>query len=233
MEPAPDGPHADLEGVTRVAITHPMRVWVEALESLLAPYVDIELVAAHPKPEWVQHAVTTRQADVVLIGLAPPASSFLPLLTEYFSAHPGLMVVGLSESPDPHLVAEAVRAGVRGWVEPTVSGDHLVRVLRGVVRGESWIPPTLLAGVIDDFLDERETRDRGEDLLAVLSARELEILRCLTQGMTRKEIAHRYFLSPHTVRTHMNNLLRKLDVHSTLAAVSIARQAGLADSPPE
>lgn len=64
-------------------------------------------------------------------------------------------------------------------------------------------------------------------MIGSLSAREIDILSCLVEGMSRQDIADRYVLSTHTVRTHINNLLRKLDVHSTLAAVSIARQVGL------
>ena len=69
--------------------------------------------------------------------------------------------------------------------------------------------------------------------LAVLSAREREILECLAQGMTRAQIVERFTLSPHTVRTHIGHVLTKLEVHNTLSAVSIARRAGLAARRPD
>lgn len=123
----------------------------------------------------------------------------------------------------------AMSAGIRGWVEPTTSPDDLVRVLHGVARGETWYPPALLTSVIESLLDDRESRDRTQTVLSTLSARELEILVSLAQGKSRPEIADALTISPNTVRTHINNLLRKLDVHSVLAAVAVARQAGLLD----
>jgi DNA-binding NarL/FixJ family response regulator len=218
--------------VIHLALSHPMRAWVEALESLLEPRWDVQVVAAHTSPRWVRHTVLNRQADVLLTHVEQPANELKANLDELFTANPRLSVVALSDTEDTALMCAAVRAGVRGWVEPTASVDHLVRVLHGVADGESWFPPRLLTPLLDALLATAETRDQADAVVSSLSAREVEVLRCLAQGLTRLEIAERYFLSPHTVRTHINNLLRKLDVHSTLAAVSIARQVGLSDGVP-
>ncbi len=83
-----------------------------------------------------------------------------------------------------------------------------------------------MTSVLDALLDE-EAAGEDDSALRELSAREREVLACLVQGLARHEIAAQLSISPHTIRTHINNLLRKLDVHTTLAAVSIARQAGL------
>jgi DNA-binding NarL/FixJ family response regulator len=229
-------PQADSDGsavpVIRLALTHPMRAWVEALETLLAPRWDIEVVSAHSDPQWVRHAVLNRQANVLMAHVEPPAAELSTMCCELFAANPALSVVALSESQDPALLSAAVRAGIRGWVEPTASVDHLVRVLHGVVNRETWFPPRLMTPVLDELLDSARTRAHSSVVIASLSAREIEVLQCLAQGLSRQEIADLYFLSPHTVRTHINNLLRKLDVHSTLAAVSVARQVGLSDVVP-
>jgi DNA-binding CsgD family transcriptional regulator len=83
-----------------------------------------------------------------------------------------------------------------------------------------------MTSVLDALL-EREAVGEDDSALGALSSREREVLACLVQGLARQEIAARLSVSPHTIRTHINNLLRKLDVHTTLAAVSIARQSGL------
>ncbi|MGH3479767.1 MAG: response regulator transcription factor, partial [Nocardioidaceae bacterium] len=101
--------------------------------------------------------------------------------------------------------------------------------IRGVSRGEAWFPPAFVTKLLDSLLKAEETRLDSLGVLSALSTRELEVLKCLMEGLTRRDIAERFVLSPHTVRTHINNMLRKLDVHSTLAAVSIARQAGLGE----
>jgi len=229
MLPTPEGHDGREQQPLRVAISHPMRTWADALERLLAPRLDIEVVTAHSTPSWVRHAVLNQQVDVLLTHVAPPAGDLHASLTELFTHNPRLGVVVLSDSRERVLLSAAIRAGVRGWVEPTASLEHLVQVLHGVYRGETWFPPALMTPVLDVLLDDRETRDQTGSALSSLSARELEVLACLVQGTTRQQIADQLSLSPHTVRTHINNLLHKLDVHSTLAAVSIARQAGLPD----
>jgi DNA-binding NarL/FixJ family response regulator len=204
-----------------------MRTWADALERLLAPRWDIEVVTSHSTPSWVKHAVVNQQVDILLTHVSPPANDLPAFLGDLFAQNPRLGVVVLSDSRDRTLLSAAIRSGVRGWVEPSASLEHLVRVLHGVARGETWFPPALMTPVLDVLLDDRESSDQKESALSALSAREIEVLACLVEGATRQEIAERLTLSPHTVRTHINNLLHKLDVHSTLAAVSIARQAGL------
>ncbi|HET6625981.1 MAG TPA: response regulator transcription factor [Nocardioidaceae bacterium] len=226
-------PPGEAAPVITLALTHPMRAWVQALEMLLEPRWDIEVVAAHTSPQWVRHTVLNGQASVLLTHLQPPVNGLSGMLEGLFAANPRLSVVALSDSEDPALVCAAVRAGVRGWVEPTASVEHLVRVLHGVAAGETWFPPRLTTVVLESLLESAQTRERATAVVSSLSAREIEVLGCLARGLTRQQIADQYFLSPHTVRTHINNVLRKLDVHSTLAAVSIARQIGLTDAVPE
>lgn len=227
MSAAGDAPQSR-EAVLTVVIGHPMRTWADALERLLSPRWDIDVVTAHTKPSWVRNAVITHQADILLTHAEPPHDALEKRLRDFSEHAPRLGVVVLSDSRDRELLNTAIRAGVRGWVEPTCSVDHLVRVLHGVNRGETWYPPALMTPVLDSLLGaEDAARDRNNSPLAPLSERELEILACLTQGLSRREIADQLTLSPHTVRTHINNLLHKLDVHSVLAAVSIARQSGI------
>lgn len=232
MQPATEKRESG-ESVLKVVISHPMRTWADALEMLLSPRWDIDVVTAHTKASWVRHAVVTQQADILLAHAEPPVEGLQEQLHDLFGQNPHLGVVLISDSRDQGLLNGAIRAGVRGWVEPTSSLDHLVRVLHGVARGETWFPPALITPVLDSLLGDGEPRDAGGSALAALSERELEILACLVQGLTRREIAERLTLSPHTVRTHINNLLHKLEVHSVLAAVSIARQSGIREWGPQ
>lgn len=228
MLPRTDDPSRK-KPVVRVALHHPQQVWVDSLERLLEPRWDVEVVVAHTSATWVCHAVMTGRVDVILLHLTSADPGLTDLLAGLRRGNPELQAVGLSDSTDNHVLVSAARAGVRGWVEPTSSTEHLVKVLQGVVMGETWIPPTLLTPVMATLLESEETREEANSVMSTLSPREEDVLSCLVQGLSRQEIAERYVLSPHTVRTHITNLLRKLDVHSTLAAVYLARQAGLVE----
>lgn len=225
--PSAAEPAADSAAVLRVVIGHPMRTWVDGLESLLSSRDDIEVVLGHTKPAWVHNAASSGPVDILLTHLAPPVHDLKATIAGLVARNSRLGVVALTDSRDPALLTAAMRAGVRGWVEPTTSPDHLARVLHGVAQGETWYPPALLTAAIGSLLEDRASRDRTQTKLSALSARELEVLGCLVRGLSRPEIADELTLSPHTVRTHINNLLHKLDVHSVIAAVALARQAGL------
>lgn len=139
---------------------------------------------------------------------------------------PLVVVGGAEEHTD--LACAAFRAGVRGWVTRDSPMQHLCRVIRGVLRDETWLPPSLLTRVLSDLTADRRQTDAAAEMLASLTSRESEVLSCLCRGMTRQSIAQHLFLSPCTVRTHVQNLLIKLDVHSSVAAVALAQRAGIA-----
>ncbi|MEV6422918.1 response regulator transcription factor [Streptomyces sp. NPDC051662] len=143
------------------------------------------------------------------------------------SGQPSVRTVVLAEKDDPHRAALALQAGASGWVAKDCSLQRLLAVMRGVLRDETHLPPALLTGVLRELTAARKHRTESERLVESLTPREREVLRCMVAGLGRKAVAERLFLSPHTVRTHMQNVLGKLGVHSTLAAVALARRAGV------
>lgn len=177
-------------------------------------------VGAHGGPHGGAHggparAVNGRAADgISLVGAVR-------------STQPGVRTVVLAERDDPRRAAAALQAGASGWVAKDCSLVRLLAVIRGVLREETHLPPALLTGVLRELTAARKHRTESERLVESLTPREREVLRCMVAGLGRKAVAERLFLSPHTVRTHMQNVLGKLGVHSTLAAVALARRAGV------
>ena len=124
-------------------------------------------------------------------------------------------------------VLTALTRGARAWLPKTIDSDRLVRVVRGVYRGEAWLSPDLLGRVLSE-LTSRASEQHNP--LTVLTARESEVLQCMVDGLSRPEIALRLGLSANTVRTHTQNLIAKLGVHSTLESVALALRHGLRSS---
>ncbi|WP_431042564.1 LuxR C-terminal-related transcriptional regulator [Streptomyces sp. P1-3] len=170
-------------------------------------------------------APTPRPADA--LPASPPAADGIALVSAVRSAHPGARAVVLAERDDARRAAAALQAGACGWVAKDSSLSRLLAVIRGVLRDETHLPPALLTGVLRELTAARKHRTESERLVESLTPREREVLRCMVAGLGRKAVAERLYLSPHTVRTHMQNVLGKLGVHSTLAAVALARRAGV------
>ncbi|MFE4518008.1 LuxR C-terminal-related transcriptional regulator [Kitasatospora sp. NPDC056783] len=182
-----------------------------------------------PLPPGARPAVDPSRGDQLRPAAPPPDG--ITLLARLRRAHPGLRAVVLAAADDPHRAARALHAGATGWVAKESSLARLLAVVRGVLRDETHLPPALLTGVIRELTTARRDRTESERLVDTLTPREKQILRCMVAGLGRQAVAERLYLSPHTVRTHMQNVLGKLGVHSTLAAVAVARRAGV--SPAE
>jgi DNA-binding NarL/FixJ family response regulator len=214
---------------TRLGLVHPLRAWLEAFEYLLASRDDVQLVIAHSDEAWVRNAVARGEVDVVIVSLE--GSGGLAPIRRMREARPDVGIVVISdddatlEAIGELVVPEAIRAGARGWVAQSSSLERMLAVVKGVAHGETWFPPMHVSRLVDAFLRAEQRRQDEKDALARLSTREREILACLARGLTRPEIATKLYVSPNTVRTHINHVLRKLEVHSALAAVSLVRKA--------
>ncbi|MFI7009856.1 LuxR C-terminal-related transcriptional regulator [Streptomyces sp. NPDC050145] len=236
----------------RVLVVDDHRIFAESLAAALAAEPDVEVAAAGSGPAALRclerAAGEGRRFDVMLVdadlgtaaaeGLRPPAAvpdgaaqdglvDGISLVAGVRSGRPAVRTVVLAERDDPRRAALALQAGASGWVAKDCSLSRLLTVIRGVLRDETHLPPALLTGVLRELTAARKHRTESEQLVESLTPREREVLRCMVAGLGRKAVAERLFLSPHTVRTHMQNVLGKLGVHSTLAAVALARRAGV------
>ncbi|MGA5807978.1 LuxR C-terminal-related transcriptional regulator [Streptomyces cellulosae] len=234
----------------RVLVVDDHRIFAESLAAALAAEPDVDVSAAGSGPaalRCLERAVAEgRRFDVMLVdadlGVPVPdgrpavpvqavdddgAVDGISLVGGVRSAHPQVRVVVLAEKDDPARAALALQAGASGWVAKDCSLSRLLTVIRGVLRDETHLPPALLTGVLRELTAARRHRTESERLVESLTPREREVLRCMVAGLGRKAVAERLYLSPHTVRTHMQNVLGKLGVHSTLAAVALARRAGV------
>jgi DNA-binding NarL/FixJ family response regulator len=170
--------------------------------------------------QWV---LAQRHVDVVLFSVELDGGKGIAFARQAAATQPAVRLVAVTADEAEDHIVEALDAGTSGWVPKGESVEYLMTVIRGTLCGETWIPPRLLTGV----LAELRTARRGaepDQALAALTKREMEVIRCLASGMTREEIADHLYLSRNTVRTHIQNSLKKLDVHSTLAAVSLVRR---------
>lgn len=210
----------------RIVLFDRQRAVGAALAAALQTEPDISVVDVVGDEAGATTALSDGEVDVLLVDLREQSQSGVAVIQRLRASLRQLRVVALTTVDDPRLAAAAIRAGVSSWVPRELGIDHLVAVLRRVATGESWLPPALLYQVLDELAGP-ELPDDGQKVVG-LSRREQEILRCMVAGLDRQAIAERLAVSRHTVRTHIQNLLAKLGVHSGLEAVAIGVRAGLA-----
>jgi DNA-binding NarL/FixJ family response regulator len=139
--------------------------------------------------------------------------------------HPGLRMVMLSGYQDEATLRRAVEAGCCGFVSKDSAIDELVNCVRSAHVGNAPISPSLLARLLPGLCHD------GEHVRASVTRRELEVVQLLAEGASNQAIAERLFISLHTVRNHVQRII-KLGVHSKLEAVAVATRVGFV-RPPE
>jgi DNA-binding NarL/FixJ family response regulator len=199
-------------------------VFADALQARLSRECDLgPVTVAYGARDVVGRTAADRPA-VVILDVALGDGSGIDLIEEIRRVSPDSKVVMLTAGAAAEDVVTALSRGARAWLPKTIDSDRLVRVVRGVHSGEAWVAPALLGRVLTDL-----TSRAGEqhNPLAALTARESQVLQCMVDGLSRPEIALRLGLSSNTVRTHTQNLIAKLGVHSTLESVAVALRHGL------
>jgi len=197
----------------------------EALASRLSAVPDIwvagRCAATDPNLFAIVRGV---RPDVVAMEAEPFGSGIGDMVERLIALSPKIRVVILTADRSIAHAVAAARAGAAAWVAKEQDAAEFESVVRGVTRGYSWYPPEMLGEILRTLRADAD-RDGGD--LDVLSSRELEVLRAMMTGRRGRQIAGDLHISADTVRTHTQNIYAKLDVHSRLEAVSVARAAGL------
>jgi NarL family two-component system response regulator LiaR len=152
-------------------------------------------------------------------------------MRQLVAARPEAHIVVLSSDHSVAHAVEAARAGVSAWVAKEQDATELETVVRGVVEGKSWFPPEVLGEILRQLREDIRRVKEHDDVLNLLSPRERDVLLSMMEGKRGRQIAQDLMISSDTVRAHIRNIFAKLDVHSRLEAVRVARAAGL--RPPE
>lgn len=213
---------------TTLVVIDDHRVFAEALALRLGDQPDLAVVGTAQDAAGAWDLLRRRQVDVILLDLDLAGQDGLVLCRDLREAWPQLHVLVVTAASHDGRLLESVRAGAAGWVDKCSSMDLILNAIHAIVLGQASIPATRLARLVIPMpLADRRWAVGGAEALA-LTERELEVLRCLMAGDTRKEAAERLHLSPNTVRTHVQSILHKLNVGTTVKAVAVARRTGLA-----
>jgi DNA-binding NarL/FixJ family response regulator len=144
---------------------------------------------------------------------------------------PECSVLVLSGEPDELLLVEAMEAGASGYLTKSAPLSELLRAARSIAEGDTVIPPSMLGPLLARLIDGRDEREDAFERVSRLTRREREVLSLLADGADNHVIASVLVISPQTARTHIQNVLAKLGVHSRLEAAAFARDRRLLIEP--
>jgi DNA-binding NarL/FixJ family response regulator len=205
-----------------LADDHP--VVLDGLERVFEVEHDLEVVARCTNGEEALAAVRRHRPDVIVLDLRMPRMDGLAVLQALRDEKLPTKVVLLAAAVDKREVLEALRLGVRGIVLKELAPRLLVECVRKVNAGEQWIEKRSFTSALETLM-RREAGTR--DVAAVLTPREIEMVRMVASGLRNRDMAKRLHITEGTVKTHLHNIYDKLKVQSRVELTLYAQSKGL------
>ncbi len=211
----------------RILLADQHALFREAVRTGLESQADIQVVSeARNGPEAVAEAERTHpHLAIVDIDLPITDGVRTSSLIRERAPHCHVLVLGASE--DYRSLVEVLDAGASGYLTKEVPLADLIQATRAIRRGDTIVPPRMLGPLLSGLLRRKREQDQAHDRISRLTRREREVLALLAEGADNEGIARILVISPQTARTHIQNILEKLSVHSRLEAAAFVTQNGI------
>lgn len=196
------------------------------LVSLLTMEDDLQVIGEAADGEEAVRLVLELKPNVALLDIRMPVLDGISAMRRIAAAGSNTRLLALTTFDLDEYVFEALRAGASGFLLKDATAEDLAAAVRRVAGGDAVLAPAVTRRVIDAFAFQPPTK-RDDSRLAVLSPREMDVLRLLGRGLSNAEIADTLVLSSATVKTHVSSVLAKLDLRDRVHAAIAAYETGL------
>jgi DNA-binding NarL/FixJ family response regulator len=205
----------------------------DGLHSLLEAESDFQVVGEASTGLQALQLALDLLPDVMVLDMSMPEMNGLEVLAQLQAKDVSISAIVLSMHADQESVLTALQNGAMGYILKDYGVAELTRAVREVLKGHHYLSPSLSDHVITSFLAKSPTgKGSSRQGLALLTDRELELLKLCAVGYEIEEIAATLLISVNTVKTHRSNMMRKLDLHSQSAITRYALEHGLLTLKP-
>ncbi len=211
----------------KVLIVDDHQVVRQGLRTFLELHEDMDVVGEAGDGMAAVEMVRQLVPDVVLMDLVMPRLDGIAAIREVKALGGATRVIALTSFTEDDKVFPAIQAGASSYLLKDVSPDDLVEAIRAVHRGEARLAPNIARKLMEQVAHQAEPK---HDLPAEeLTERELEVIRLVAKGLSNQVIAQQLFISDKTVKTHISNILSKLDLEDRTQMAIFAIKNGLVD----
>jgi DNA-binding NarL/FixJ family response regulator len=212
----------------RVLLADDHQLFREGLANILNAQIDFEVIGE--ASDGLEAMVKARELvpDLILMDITMPGCDGIEATQRIKQELPAVTIVMLTVRDEDEKLFEAIRNGAQGYLLKSIRSREMLDLLRGAVRGEAAITPSLGGRMLEEFRRLGKRDDRAlVDESAALTHREQDVLSLVAEGATDREIAEQLSVSIHTVKSHMRNILAKLQLSRRHEAALYALREGL------
>jgi DNA-binding NarL/FixJ family response regulator len=218
------------EGNIRIVIADDHSLFRAGLRLILSEEEIVEIVGEASNGVQAIDIISDLKPDVVLLDLAISEMDGIQILTAIKQTSPETkaLMFNAAVTDDEEMIFKSLKLGAKGYLSKNLASSNLIKAIKAVQRGEVWVERNLMSKF---FAEEQRNvssmEDQDKKTKACLTEREQEVLSVLSKGLTNKEIADSLCISEKTVKTHLNNIFRKLNVTRRLQAILYAISRGI------
>jgi len=217
----------DGEEPVRILLADEQSLFRQALQVALESQPHLCVVAE--AETGCQAAVEARRTcpDVAVLSATLPGCDGIGAALRIRQEVEDCRILVLAEAEDQQALLEALEVGASGYLSKNSPLHDLIHAVEAIERGETLVPPWMLGGLLSALIRRRREESKALQLVAGLTRRQREVLALLAEGRDQIGIAQELFISPETARSHIQNILGKLNVHSRLEAAAFVSRFGI------
>ena len=210
----------------KVAIADDHALIREGITKIISLEPDLEVVWEADTGEKAVEMVIKKKPDVLLLDINMPGQGGVDTCRAIARLNPQVGIIVLTIHDQEDYLFELIKSGARAYLLKDISPDQLVLTIRGVARGESFVPPKLLNSL---FMGINKMTEQAAKEINALTLREIEILKLLARGETNGNIARELYISEKTVKNHIYHIFQKLEVRDRTQAALYALKMKIVD----
>ncbi|MGP4082039.1 response regulator [Pseudalkalibacillus sp. R45] len=199
----------------------------DGLKNIIAIEEDIAVVGELTSGEEFLETIETTEPDVILMDINLPDKNGIELTSLVKRTFPKCKVLILTMYKHDEYFMSALKAGADGYILKDAPSEEVIEAIHSVAEGNSILHPSMAKKLVDYHQKKTQTGPNGKDL----TDREKDVLICLVEGLSNKDIAERLYISDKTVKIHVSNILKKLEVKSRSQAIIYAVQNQIVPLP--
>ncbi|SNR58310.1 response regulator transcription factor [Flavobacterium sp. ov086] len=213
---------------TRIHLADDHQVLIDGLTNLLRTVENFEVVGNSKNGITIYEDVIENNADILVLDISMPQKDGIEVLKEFSQKGFPCKVIVLSSYDDLKIIKEVMKLGAKGYLTKKCAGENIIEAIAAVFQGQEYFCNAVREKIFNSFTQNNpKLNKRIYTENHILSPREIEIITLVSLEYSGKEISEQLFISPHTVETHRKNIMKKLQVKSTIGLVKYALKNNL------